>query len=51
MQPYPGRACCCRHGEGDHRHYRTGSDCSRCTCPAYRRHRWWHWHAYTPQAR
>jgi hypothetical protein len=30
------RACRCSHTKDAHSHYRRGSDCSDCGCPAYR---------------
>jgi hypothetical protein len=29
--------CRCGHSKVAHMHYRPGSDCSGCECPAYRR--------------
>ncbi len=31
------RRCACGHGRDAHEHYRRGSDCALCDCPAYRR--------------
>jgi hypothetical protein len=32
-----GKSCTCGHGKKAHEHYRTGSDCSFCSCRRYHR--------------
>jgi len=36
----PG-ACTCGHARDLHEHYRRGTDCALCSCPRFRRRRWW----------
>lgn len=31
----------CKHSRHAHSHYRNGTDCSICSCPRYRRKKWW----------
>ena len=33
----PGPRCACGHSKTAHKHYRTGTDCSLCDCPRFRR--------------
>jgi hypothetical protein len=42
------KPCCCGHDRELHQHYRAGTDCARCACRRYRRHRWWHRHPDAP---